>query len=186
MGFNLFGLGKKKKALTKEKLQLTDRTEKLYVSMSTEDLGVLSDNERVFAVLMRIEKIVDSYSGLNDALELLNDYQRYFYAVYSFDGEVNNGGIMQFFTNSSRATLPYVSDGLREMGAAEHQKVYDLLISRYEIDVDGLAAADEDELEEYLEEYGRYPLENFDASYYTLTPLQKNIEAYVKDNIQHF
>ncbi len=183
MGFGFFGLGKKKKKLTRDQLVITDRSEKLYVGMSSEELLELYNNERVFAVIMRIENIIDKCGDMNEALEQLNDTQRTVYAVYSYEAEVTNGGIMQFFTNSSRAVIPYVSKGLQEIGAAEHKKIFDILISRYEIDTEALATAEGDELDELLEEYGRYPLENFDASYLTIEPMQENIEEYVKANI---
>jgi hypothetical protein len=47
----------------------------------------------------------------------------YLYATAIFDGEVGNGGIQQFFDNSSGALAPTVRDALQEMRLLEYADI---------------------------------------------------------------
>jgi prepilin signal peptidase PulO-like enzyme (type II secretory pathway) len=41
------------------------------------------------------------------------------YSLYMFEMEVNNGGLCQFFVNSSRECAPFISEALEAIGATE-------------------------------------------------------------------
>ena len=59
----------------------------------------------------RVHKTPEGFSGLLPV-------ERVYYAVSVFEGEVYNGGVHQFFYNSSGNFYPTVVAGLRELGAA--------------------------------------------------------------------
>jgi hypothetical protein len=58
----------------------------------------------------------------------LNDYEKGYYAVWWFVTEVNDGGLHQFFFNSSGGYLPEVRMGLRMMGATQTLGIFDRAI----------------------------------------------------------
>ena len=61
----------------------------------------------------------------------LTEGQRHFYAVTIFDGEVNNGGLSQFFFNSSGDEWPAAAAGLEAMGAKERLAILREAVARF-------------------------------------------------------
>ncbi|MEO3997619.1 DUF4375 domain-containing protein [Mesorhizobium sp. CAU 1732] len=55
----------------------------------------------------------------------------YLYATAIFDGEVANGGLPQFFENSSGALAPCVRDALQEMGLHHYAAIMTQLITAF-------------------------------------------------------
>jgi hypothetical protein len=55
----------------------------------------------------------------------------YLYATAIFDGEVGNGGIQQFFDNSSGALAPTVRDALQEMLLSEYADIMGGIIDAF-------------------------------------------------------
>ncbi|RUM00196.1 DMP19 family protein [Rhizobium chutanense] len=55
----------------------------------------------------------------------------YLYATVVFDGEVANGGLPQFFENSSGALAPIVRDALQAMEVADYATIMTQLIDAF-------------------------------------------------------
>ncbi|WP_157949019.1 DMP19 family protein [Neorhizobium huautlense] len=55
----------------------------------------------------------------------------YLYATVMFDGEVANGGLQQFFDNSSGALAPTVRDALQEMLLPEYADIIGQIIEGF-------------------------------------------------------
>ncbi|MCJ9748492.1 MULTISPECIES: DUF4375 domain-containing protein [unclassified Neorhizobium] len=55
----------------------------------------------------------------------------YLYATVIFDGEVGNGGVRQFFDNSSGALAPTVRDALQEMLLPEYADIMGGIIDAF-------------------------------------------------------
>lgn len=174
------------KKMIKESVKEYMEKEALYVAMSTEELAQVDDDELIFAAMARAENIVCEFEDLHDGLNALNDSQRILYALNTFDMEVNNGGICQFFVNSSRAAAPFISEYMEVIDAKEHQKTFDDFIAKYEIDLNDLSSFDSDTAEEFSEQYERYPFDEYDDAFYEMEPLETYLIPYIKANIDKF
>lgn len=163
-------------------IQEQQEKEALYLRMTTEELSDLSDEELLRAVVVRAEQKVDAAGGIS----ALNEKQRIVWAVNSLDLEVNNGGICQFFVNSSREAAPWVSNSLEIIGAAEHKKLFDDFIARYGIDVNDLSSFDVETTEEFSAQYERYPFDEYDNAFCKLKPLALFLTAYIRNDTSDF
>ena len=94
----------------KKSIEEAKENEKRYLEMTVEELSALSDDELFEAVTARTEGKVDSFDEWEDGVNSLNPSQKIFYSVNWLEMEVNNGGLCQFFVNSSRMVAPLVSD----------------------------------------------------------------------------
>ena len=157
-----------------------------YLQMSTEELATLPDDEMFSAVWIRTENIVSSKEDLLEGFNSLNDEQRVFYAVNYLEMEVNNGGLCQFFVNSSRMVAPIVSEYMGIIGAIEHKKLYNAFIEKHQINTNDLSSFDSDTIEVFQSQYERYPFDEYDDAFYELEPLQNHLISYVKKHIEKF
>ena len=112
--------------------------------------------------------------------------QRYLYALNLLEMEVNNGGLCQFFVNSSRLAAPWVSEGLSAIGAAEHRELFDGFIAKYKIDVNDLASFSIRRMRDFEMQAKRYPFDEYDDQFYTLPSLQEPLTAYIRKHIDEF
>ena len=147
-----------------------------YLTMENSKLGELPENELLQAVQFRAEHRVDA-CGLEDAEQLagflqLPASQQIVYVLYQFENEMQNGGLCQFFVNSSRMVAPYVSQSLNAVGAEEHQQLFDDFISEHEIDLDDLSSFVSEDEEAFEAQYDRYPFEEFDEAFCALESLE--------------
>lgn len=157
-----------------------------YQQMTTDELKALPDNELIQAVQLRAERHVDGF-GMERAEQLagfldLSEPQRTVCTLYWYENEILNGGLSQFFVNSSRMVAPYVSSSLNAVGAEEHRELFDGFIRKHEIDLDDLASFASEE--EETEKYDRYPFEEFDEAFYELETLERFVVDYIKENIE--
>ena len=81
-----------------------------YIDMSTEELSALSDDELYEAVIARLDHKINEYDDMQEGINSLSYKQKVVYSVSYLEMEVNNGGLCQFFVNSSRYVAPYVSE----------------------------------------------------------------------------
>ena len=157
-----------------------------YLNASTEQLSQLSDDELICAVWARAENIVLSKEDMSEGFLSLNEEQRIFYAVNYLEMEVNNGGLCQFFVNSSRMVAPIVSDYMGIIGATEHKKLYDSFIEKHQINTYDLSSFDCETVEVFQSQYDRYPFDEYDDAFYELDPLQNHLISFVKKHIDKF
>ena len=100
--------------------------------------------------------------------------------------EIQNGGLCQFFVNSSRSLAPYIEDNLNKIGATEHKKLFTEFIENNNIDVNNLDSFIISDVEEYEAQTKRYDFDSFDNKYIELPTLQSYITEYIKTNIEKF
>ena len=110
--------------------------------------------------------------------------QKLLYSLIEFEMEVNNGGLCQFFVNSSRECAPYVSEALNEIGATDLRKLYDSFISDNKIDVNDLSSFITYDVEEYQAQTERYDFDSFDDKFYEYENLHQQIIEYARKNIE--
>lgn len=178
----IIGVGKEIKSSVKDFLE----KEKLYKSMSNEELKNLPDDELVSAVNARILGKTDEIEDTKEGMKVLNEKERVFYVLNYLDMEVQNGGLCQFFVNDSRAVAPLVSECMEIVGADEHKKLYDGFVSKYNIDLENLSSFDSETAEEFIEQYDRFPFDEYDDAFYEAEGIENYLLKFVKENIESF
>ena len=170
----------------KKSIEEAKKNETRYLEMTEEELSALSDDELFEAVTARTESKVDSFDEWEDGVNALNTSQKIFYSVNWLEMEVNNGGLCQFFVNSSRMVAPFVSEHMRIIGAVDHKKLYDDFISKYGIDLNDLSSFDIYEAAEFEEQHQRYPFDEYDDAFYDMEPLETYLKKFIRENIKDF
>lgn len=178
----LFAATKASKSMAKEMKEQEIRS----LSYAAEELAGLSDNDLFWAAMYRTEHRVDGFDRLEEGVDSLNASQKIFYSVNLLETEVNNGGLCQFFVNSSRAVAPFVSEYMGIIGADEHKKLYDTFIAKAGIDLNSLSFFDMDDVSEFEEKAEAYPFEEYDNAFYELEPLETYLTRYVRAHIEDF
>ena len=181
----MFGFLKQLKQLKKS---MTDQLEQShrYLEMSSSELQQLSDSELFQAALTRTEDKVDQYENSTDGIKTLSHAEQVFYVTSLYEMEVLNGGLCQYFVNSSRETAPQLSEALAEIGAVEHQALFDRFIQENEIDVFDLSSFKIAKLKDYQAQAERYPFEAFDNAFMELKPIQDILPSYVRIKLDEF
>lgn len=159
-----------------------------YLNMSTEELSALSDDELYEAVIARLDQKINEYDDMQDGINSLSYKQKVVYSVSYLEMEVNNGGLCQFFVNSSRYVAPHVSEYMGVIGAVDHKKLYDGFVEKYTIDLNAFASlADMEKPTNYYQSLRtKYPFSEYDEAFVKLTPLQEYLVRYIRDNIDEF
>ena len=151
-----------------------------------EALQQLSDNELYEAVYFQNLDIVVSDTSEKNALEGMSEVRRTFYILSMYEYEISNGGLCQFFVNTTRGLAPYVSDCLGEIGANEHKELFDEFILNNNIDVYDLDSFIIDDVDEFAQQNARYDFDSFDEAFYDLPFLRDYLVRYVRNNINEF
>ena len=146
----------------------------------------LSDDQLFEAVYFHNLDLVESYPDESTALLQISPERRIVYILSIFDMELQNGGLCQFFVNSSRSLAPYVDECLKMVGAEEHRKLFAEFVANNQIDLNNLDSFRITDVEEYAAQTKRYDFDAFENPYFELTPLQHFIVAYIKANISEF
>lgn len=151
-----------------------------------EKLLKLSDDQLFEAVYFYNLDLVESYPDEVSALSQISPERRVVYILSIFDMELQNGGLCQYFVNSSRSLAPYVDECLKAVGAEEHRKLFAEFVTNNQIDLNSLDSFRISDVEEYAAQTERYDFDAFDNSYFELSPLQGFIVSYIKANISDF
>lgn len=117
-----------------------------------------------------------------DAMENLNPEERVFYVVSMFNMEIQNGGLSQFFFNSTRALVPEVALSLREIGADSYAGLYEEVCAENGVDVNEMDSFDIGKVCGLQTEDECDPFEDFDEAFYAhyeKEPLEELLERYV-------
>lgn len=132
---------------------------------NADEVLAMEDNDMYDALIMR-------FMGAEP--NILNQKQLTVAALITFDAEMMNGGLCQFFANDYNGYAQYISDALGAVGAIEMQKHYLAFISQNEIDVTQMDSFRIVSIQDYLKQYQRFPYEPFDATF---------LEIYQKENL---
>lgn len=109
--------------------------------------------------------------------------QRLFYSLLRFVAEVNNGGLCQFFVNSSRECAPYISKSLEAVGAAELKAAFDSFIIENGIDINDLSSFAISSIDEYESRTVMYNFDSFDDKFYDNDCLYEKMILFARENI---
>lgn len=151
-----------------------------------EELLSLSDEDLFEAVYFQNIDISESAEDEDNELDQFNGARRTVYILSTFDAEVQNGGLCQFFVNSSKAVAPYLCKALESVGANEHKELFEGFVTENNIDLFNLESFKAESTRQYQKQTKRFDFDSFDDKYYDLPALQDKIVAYIKDNINEF
>lgn len=152
-----------------------------YLSLPSQELAQLTDSELIDVLDAQL------YFDVNwESIDSLNQEQLTVTTILQFDREIQNGGICQFFVNSSRSFSPFVSSSLERIGATDIQNIFDTFISTNNIDISNAAVLDSFEifdLKDFETQYKRYPFDDFDNAFMTLYE-KENLENLLLDYVR--
>ncbi len=151
-----------------------------------EDLLTLSDDDLFEAIYMQNIDIAEMAEDEEKEVEQFTGARRTVYVLSLFDSEIQNGGLCQFFVNSSRAVALYVSEALENVGAKEHLDLFEEFVTSNKIDVSDIESFKVFSIRGFKKQTKRYDFDSFDDKYYELPALQENVVGYIKDHINEF
>ena len=114
---------------------------------------------------------------------------RVVYTLYWYDLEVQNGGLCQYFVNSSRMTAPYLPEALTAVGAEGYRQDFEGFVRENGIDTGDLSSFIIQDAKEFAHQNERYPFDAFDAQFYDRyqrSPLNALATAYIRRNLAAF
>ena len=148
-------------------------------TMSKDELLALSDDEFFDVILCVCEDAVYDIKDLH-----IDEKQKLVYSLNNFEAEINNGGLCQFFVNSSSECAPYISKALEAVGAFSIKELFDKFISENNIDVNDLSSFKISSVDEYESQTKRYDFDSFDDKFYEDEKLHQQIIDYSRKNIE--
>ena len=148
-------------------------------SMGKDGLLALEDEEFYDAIEIICEDAVYDIKEAN-----LTDEQKIVYSLNKFESEVNNGGLCQFFVNSSSECAPYISDALAAVGAIGLKMLFDNFISENSIDVNDLSSFKISNIDEYEAQTERFDFDGFDDKFYEDENLHQQIIDYARKHVE--
>lgn len=151
-----------------------------------EDLLTLSDDDLFETIYFQNIDIAEAAEDENKELEQFTGARKTVYVLGLFDSEIGNGGLCQFFVNSSRIVAPYVIESLRCVGADEHLNLFEEFITTNNVDVSDLESFKVFSKRGYIKQTKRFDFDSFDDKYYELPALQEKVVTYIKNNINEF
>jgi len=146
----------------------------------------LTDDRLYEKIYFRNLDFVESFEDEETALSNMSTERKTVYILSIFDMEIQNGGLCQFFVNSSRSLAPYVEECLETVNAGEHKKLFSEFVADNQIDLEHLESFQCNDFDEYIAQTKRYDFDAFDEAYIECAPLQDAIVSYIRTNISEF
>ncbi len=170
------------KAFLEETMEAQEKNRQLH----GEDLLTLSDDDLFETIYFQNIDIAEEAEDEDKEIEQFAGARKTVYVLGLFDSELQNGGLCQFFVNSSRVVAPYVSEALRIVGADEHLNLFEAFVAANNIDVSDLTSFKVSGVRGYVKQTKRFDFDSFDEKYYELPALQDKVVAYIRNNINEF
>lgn len=142
---------------------------------------LLNMNDEDFYSAMECITEAEVYD-LNGQKELSRE-MIYVYTLIKLEMEVNNGGVCQFFVNSSSQCAPFVRDALKAVGALEIRELFESFVNDNGIDVCDLDSFKISRIEDFEEQTKRFDFDKFDERFYEHHELHGQIIAYARKNV---
>ena len=134
-------------------------------TINSDEIFLMEDNDMYDTLITRF---------MSAEPNTLNQKQLTVAALITFDAEMMNGGLCQFFVNDYNGYAQYINDALGEVGAIEMQKHYSSFVSQNGIDVTQMDSFRIASVQDYIEQFERFPFESFDNTF---------SEIYQKENL---
>lgn len=147
------------------------------------DDSVIDQND-VFRIIEPLWWSVSIYDGMGKYLLDLSNYskqQKYIWAIKWYDGEVNNGGHYQFYSNSTGIVWKDAMDGFKEIGFTEAYEIILESTKRF-----GLPPSRSRDIRNEQMEDINLDFDDLDSRYYKLDDLESRLLSYIRENREHF
>lgn len=151
-----------------------------------EDLLTLSDDDLFETIYLQNIDMAEDAEDEDKELEQFTGARKTVYVLGLFDSEIQNGGLCQFFVNSSGRVAPYVAESLKCVGADEHLHLFEEFITTNNLDVSHLESFKVFSKRGYIKQTKRFDFDAFDDQYYELPALEEKVVAYIKNHINEF
>ena len=148
-------------------------------AMGKENLLALEDEDFYEAMICLCDDAVYDIHAAG-----LTQEQILAYSLYMFEMEVNNGGLCQFFVNSSSECAPFISKALEEIGAMELKDLFEQFVKDNNIDVNDLSSFEIADIDEYVEQTERFDFDGFDNRFYEDEYFHKQVIDYYRRNVE--
>lgn len=172
--------------IAQDVVRLIEEEKDKYCAMSAEELLALSDEELLGVVWVRTERFSAKFDTERRALDNMKDEQRIFYIVYYYMLQVNDGGLCQYFANSSRDTALFLSDAMEVIGANDHRTLFEDFLHDNKVATAALLSFAVDNAGDFRRMEKTYPFDDFNTAFYALPPMTEAIAAYVRENVTAF
>lgn len=146
----------------------------------------IPDDQLYEKVYLETLDLVFSYPNERTALNQISAEQRVFYIVSIYDMEVLNGGLCQFFSNSSQTLAPELEECLEIVGAADHKALFADFVQKNQIDLEDLSSFRAYSVNEFIQQTQRFDYDSFDADFVELPPLWEYLLTYVRAHPEVF
>ena len=147
--------------------------------MGKENLLALEDEDFYEAICCLCDDAVYDIKAVG-----LTKEQIFAYSLYMFEMEVNNGGLCQFFVNSSSECAPFIGEALEAIGATELKSLFEQFMKDNDIDVTDLSSFKITYVEEYEAQTERFDFDKFDNSFYDNENFHQQIIDYFRANVE--
>ena len=118
-----------------------------------------------------------------------NKSQQAIYMIWSFEGEVNNGGYNQFYYNSSTQFYKYLPNALKYIGANKFADLTQQANDIFENENEKISKYQDGTIEGFSKSYNNNPLNDLDDKFYDLYQnenLQQIQVNYIRTHKQEF
>lgn len=157
---------------------------KRWQAITLETAAELTDEELLDCVTSRLPTVETA-----EELSAMQEPVRTLYTLYWYDLEVQNGGLCQYFVNSSRMTAPYLPEALTAVGAEGYRQDFECFVQENGIDTADLSSFAIQDAKEFAHQNERYPFDAFDEGYYRRyerEPLNAKLTAYIRQQLAAF
>lgn len=114
----------------------------------------------------------------------INHTQVLAYCLFYFEIEVNNGGLCQFFLNSSSECAPFMVEAFETIGAESLKQLYQTFIQENHIDVSDLSSFKIQDIDDYEAQTNRFDFDSFDDAFYENEDFHQQLIDYCRDHIE--
>lgn len=147
--------------------------------MGKENLLALADEDFYEAICCLCDDAVYDIKAVG-----LTKEQILAYSLYMFEMEVNNGGLCQFFVNSSRECAPFIGEALEAIGATELKSLFERFVKDNDIDITDLSSFKITDMEEYETQTKRFDFDKFDDVFYDNKNFHQLVIDYCRANVE--
>jgi len=163
------------------------------LSFSSAELRDLNDEELGDVLRARVFHVLENRYEYDyvQAVSDMSEAMRCALILYTLNDEIQNGGLCQYFVNSTSDMAPYAAEALTAVGASGYAALFTSFCAENGIDLTNLSSFKIDNLDddEYEAQTECYPFADFDDAYYELyedQPLEELIGAYARKHLDEF
>ncbi len=165
--------------------------ERLALSLTPDGMADLDDEDLEAVLRARVFHILRNQFSCNYALAVsgMTKATRTALILYMFNDEIQNGGLCQYFVNSTSKMAPFVAEALKIVGAVGFEALFTGFCTKNRIDLTDLSSFETDALDDYEALCERYSFDEFDYAYcdlYDTNPIEPLIAAYARRHLDEF